>query len=265
MRELSLDHLSLFDLAPAELVRVAGAAGFQWVGLFLDPLQVEGADAARFDMSPGSADFRDTQAALAETGIKIAGLDPFLLLPETDAAHLERNLEIGALLGARAANIVVLDPDPARREDNLARLAECAAVHGLRLMIEAYTLSEIRTNRAALALADRVSAAIGLNVDSLHVKRAGDDWDDIAALPQDRIAYVQMCDGPAAVPADLAYEAVFERGVPGEGELNLAGLMAIIPDGLPVSAEAPSQRLKAQGLSPVQRAGRLMAGLRTLL
>lgn len=263
MHELSLDHLSFFDLTPAELVHLAAEIDYQWVGLFLEPVPFDGA--ARFDLSPGGTAFRDTQAALTATGLRVAALDPFLLLPEIDFTHIERNLEVGALLGARGANVVVLDPDPGRREDNLARLVQRAEAHELDLMIEAYTLSEIRTNAAALALADRVSTSIGLTVDSLHVRRAGDKWSDIAALPQSRIAYAQISDGPVQPPEDLAYEAVYERGIPGEGELDLAALIALIPESVPVSIEAPSQRLKAQGLSPPQRAERLAGGLRRLL
>jgi sugar phosphate isomerase/epimerase len=262
MRALGLDHLSLFDLTPAELVRVAADAGCRSVGLFLEPVPFDGA--ARFDMSPSGAAFRDTLSVLAATGLKVVALDPFLLLPETDFARLERNLEIGARLGARAANVVVLDSDPARREDNLARLFQRAEAHGLALWIEAYTLSEIRTNTAALALADCVSAKIGLTVDSLHVRRAGDRWSDIATLPAARIAYVQISDGPAAPPDDLAYEAVYERGLPGDGELDLPALIALILEGVPISIEAPSQRLKAEGLTPLQRVQRLTTGSQRL-
>src|ERR1700692_3271322 len=99
MRELSLDHLSFFDLTPAELVYVAAEIDCQLVGLFLEPVPFEGA--ARFDMSPGGAAFRETKVALAATGLQVAALDPFLLLPETDFSQFERSLEAGALLGAR--------------------------------------------------------------------------------------------------------------------------------------------------------------------
>src|SRR5262249_49353453 len=95
-RDLGLDHLSFFDLPPAELVRVAAGIGCRWVGLFLEPVPFEGA--AVFDLSVGGPAFRETKAALAETDISVAALDPFLVLPEIDFDRIERSLEIGAAL-----------------------------------------------------------------------------------------------------------------------------------------------------------------------
>ena len=263
MRDFGLDHLSLFDLTPAELIDVAAEIGCKTVGLFAEPVPFD--DAAQFDMRPGGRALRDAVAALDASGLVVQTVDPFLLLPEIEFGHIERNLEISATLRAVAANVVVLDADLARQTDNLARLAERTKAHGLSVWVEAYPLSEVRTLGAALALVERIgSTEIGLTIDSLHVKRGGGSWNDIASLPRGRVRYAQLSDGPTKRSEDPAYEAVYERGAPGQGDFDLAALIAILPPDVPVSIEAPSQRLKLLGLSPIERARALADGLRRL-
>jgi sugar phosphate isomerase/epimerase len=263
MRDFGLDHLSLFDLTPVALIDVAAKIGCKTVGLFAEPVPFDGA--AQFDMRPGGSALREAVAALDATGLVVQAVDPFLLLPNIDFDHIARNLEISAALRAVAANVVVLDADPARQRNNLARLAERAAAHGLSVLVEPYPLSEIRTLGAALALAEGLgSIEVGLTIDSLHVIRGGGSWRDVASLPQGRIQYVQLSDGPTERPEHPAYEAVYERGAPGEGDFDLAALVAILPADVPISIEAPSQRLKLRGLSPLERARALADGLRRL-
>ncbi|HLG87283.1 MAG TPA: sugar phosphate isomerase/epimerase [Alphaproteobacteria bacterium] len=263
MRDFGLDHLSLFDLPPAAFIEVAAKIGCRTVGLFAEPVPFDGA--AQFDMRPGGPALRDAVAALDATGLVVQAVDPFLLLPKINFDHIARNLEISAALRAVAANVVVLDDEPGRRSDHLARLTEMAKPFGVSVWLEAYPLSEIRTVGAALALAEHVaSCEVGLTIDSLHVKRGGGNWDDVAALPQERIRYVQLSDGPAVRTAEPAYEAVYERGAPGDGEFDLGLLLAALPIDLPLSIEAPSQRLKAAGLSPLERARTLAEGLRRI-
>jgi sugar phosphate isomerase/epimerase len=263
MRPLGLDHLSLYDLGPAALARVAVESGFQAIGLFIEPIPFDGF--AKFDLSPGSPECRETRSVLSGSGLGVSTLDPFLLLPEIDFDRLQGKLDTGALLGARAANVVVLDPDPNRRLDHLGRLFPLVAARGLDLAIEPYTLSEIHTAAEALALADGVSRRIFLTIDTLHVRRAGNHWSDIAAIPKDRIAFVQFSDGPAAPPENLGYEATFERQAPGESELDLRGMVALIPDSAIVSVEAPSTRLLSEGVSAAARAARLFHAARRML
>ena len=264
MRDFGLDHLSLFDLTPAALIEIAAKVGCKSVGLFAEPVPFE--SAAQFDLRPGGQALREARAALDATGLVVQAVDPFLLVPDIDFGHIARNLEISAILGAVAANVVVLDSDTGRQADHLARLAEMARAHDLSVWLEPYPLSEIRTVSAALALAERIAGFdVGLTIDSLHVKRGGGSWEDIGALPQERIRYAQLSDGATVRLSEPAYEAVHERGVPGEGEFDLASLIEILPRAVPISIEAPSERLKARGLSPLGRAKALADALRRVL
>ena len=81
---------------------------------------------------------------------------------------------------------------------------------------------------------------------------------DLAAVPPTLIDYVQVCDASGPRPSDfetMIYQARNERAFPGEGNLDLVGMLSVLPDGLPLSLEAPVQSLAAQ-MTPVERAKR---------
>ena len=70
---------------------------------------------------------------------------------------------------------------------------------------------------------------------------------------------MQLCDAPALIPTDtqeLIYQARCARQVPGEGGLDLRGLMAALPATLPVSVEVPLAG--AQGALPAQQRAQLL-------
>jgi sugar phosphate isomerase/epimerase len=78
-------------------------------------------------------------------------------------------------------------------------------------------------------------------VDALHLARSGGTPEAVAALPPGRIAYMQLCDGPAQSPPleSLAHESRNERRWPGEGEFPLDELFDGLPDDIPISVEVP--------------------------
>jgi sugar phosphate isomerase/epimerase len=99
----------------------------------------------------------------------------------------------------------------------------------------------------------------GLIVDPLHFDRAGSSTDELRALPREWFGYVQFCDAPAERPKDLEtllYQARCERMIPGEGGLDLAGILRALPDGVPVSIEVPMERW-AKTAKAVERAKKL--------
>jgi sugar phosphate isomerase/epimerase len=63
---------------------------------------------------------------------------------------------------------------------------------------------------------------------------------DIAAIPRELLHYAQMCDATAGVnftTEELIHTARQERLLPGEGNIDVAGLFACLPQDLPVSVE----------------------------
>ena len=53
----------------------------------------------------------------------------------------------------------------------------------------------------------------------------------------------------------MIYQARNERAFPGDGNLDLVGMLAVLPNGVPLSLEAPVKSL-AERLNPVERAQR---------
>jgi sugar phosphate isomerase/epimerase len=73
-----------------------------------------------------------------------------------------------------------------------------------------------------VALADRPNA--GVLVDTLHVWRAGDTYDNVAAVDPRLVPYAQSCDAlltPAGTDdASLLIDTLDDRLCPGEGGLD---------------------------------------------
>lgn len=78
---------------------------------------------------------------------------------------------------------------------------------------------------------------------------------------------MQLCDAPAERPQDTAgvlYEARAERMFPGEGGLDLLGLLRAVPRDIPLSLEIPTAKL-AETVGATERARRALAATKALL
>ena len=105
-----------------------------------------------------------------------------------------------------------------------------------------------------------------LLIDTMHLVRSGSDAAAIAALDPDLIGYVQLCDAPVVSRfSQYMEEAKFERMVPGEGELPLRDILAVLPPHLMVGLEVPQRSLAEAGVGPRERLGRCVEAARNLL
>jgi sugar phosphate isomerase/epimerase len=228
-----LEHLTLLDVAPPDLVTIAAQAGFDAVGLRISPAT----DNERpWPMAPGSAMLAETALRCADTGITVLDAEAVRLGPEP--AHFTPFLDAAAQLGARYVNAICEDADLARLADEFARLVADARPYGIRPVIEFMAYRSVRTLAAATAIAAR-SGGGGILIDALHVQRCGVRLDALRVLDPGLVSYVQLCDAPLAAPADQVAEARSARLLPGDGELPIAGLLTALPDGIPVAVEAP--------------------------
>jgi sugar phosphate isomerase/epimerase len=101
-------------------------------------------------------------------------------------------------------------------------------------------------------------------VDAIHFFRAGDSVQALAKLPRNLLRYTQLCDAPAERPADIqeiVRQARSDRLFPGEGGLDLKGLLQGLPGGIPVSLEVPVSKKMA----PLERARRALAATNAIL
>jgi sugar phosphate isomerase/epimerase len=248
VRPIALASGVVPEIGPVETVRAAAAGGWDMVGLWVEPATWTGQTT------------RDVAAALADTGLAPIDVEVIWIRPgPLDPAHL-RILDIGVALGAANALVVSSDPDGGTTAAKLAALARHVADTDMRVALEFGLFTDVRTIHAAsaiLAAVDHPSAA--LLVDALHLARSGGTAQDVAALPRHWLSYAQLCDAPApgADPGDadaILEEAVHGRLQTGEGSLDLAGLLAALPPGLPLSVELRSRALALQWPDPAARA-----------
>ncbi len=191
-------------------------------------------------------DMTAIKARLADTGVRVLDVEVFRLTAETRVADFEPAIGAAAELGAAQVLVHGADPDPARLADSFGRLCDLAARYRLIANLEPMPWVDVSNVDKALAVlraAARVNS--GLLVDAIHFFRAGDEPAGLAAVPKHYFHYAQFCDARRERPAEMQEiirQARADRLMPGEGGLDLAGLVRALPDGLPLSLEIPYAR-----------------------
>jgi len=239
---LSLAYLTVNGADPVDHVEAAAAGGFDAAGLRIVPLSHLNID---YGVIGNRERIREINRARERTGVRVFDIEVFTLSEKTDVAQLLPALETSAELGASFVQAVSEDPDAGRAAATFAALCDASARFGLSVSLEFMRFRTLRTIEDALALlAAAARPSSGVLIDALHLARSGGSAAAVAAIPRDRIAYVQLCDAPAQSPSvdGLAHEARTERRLPGEGDLPLEDLFDALPDNVPISVEVPRSR-----------------------
>jgi sugar phosphate isomerase/epimerase len=262
---LSLSYYTVPELSPTQMVREAAAAGFDFVGARLLNGQ-PGRDPA--PLMASSAMRRETIACLRDAGVGVLDASGARLRPETDMATFAPFIDAAAELGARHILASGDDPDEPRLAARFAELCELAGQSGLTVDLEFVPWMSVADLTLAARMVRTVARAnFGIAVDALHFDRSRSRLSDLAALPRTWFRYVQLCDAPRAWASDresLIHEAVSERLFPGEGAIDLAGLLRALPSGIPIALEIPTATL-ARTTPAAERLQRAVAATRKLL
>jgi sugar phosphate isomerase/epimerase len=140
------------------------------------------------------------------------------------------------------------DPDWNRMRDNFGQFCvECRKV-GMRPSLEFMPARAISTLQLAVQLIDDVADPnCTIMVDPLHWARGGGQPSDFDGLAPGLFPFLQISDGflPDGEPDPSLLGRPMppaRRALPGEGELNLRGLMNSLPKPLPVSIEVQPPR-----------------------
>jgi sugar phosphate isomerase/epimerase len=246
-RAIGLAWLTVPELPPPEQISAAAQAGYTHVGLRLIPL-------ANQALPP--FDERETQRRLADTGVRVLDIEVFRLAPETKVPEFEPVMASAARLGASELLVHGADPHEARLTETFGRLCDLAARYGLAANLEPMPwvdVSNVAKAKRILDGAARENSA--LLVDAIHFFREENRFEDLHGV---RLNYMQLCDAPAERPSDMQEiirQARSDRLFPGEGELDLRGLMRALPADLPISVEVPY----ARPMSALERARRALA------
>jgi sugar phosphate isomerase/epimerase len=264
-RIFSLSALTVLELPPPDMVSCAHDAGYSHVGLRLIPATPNEPSYQTIGDTPV---IRATHARLADTGVRVLDIEILRLKPETDVRDFVPVLDTAARLGARNALVAGNDPDEARLTDNLAALCDLAAPLGIAPCLEPMPWTDARNfEHGARIVGNAKRDNAGLLIDPIHFDRGGSAASEIPGVPAAWLRYLQMCDAPAARPTTLEgllHQARAERLLPGEGGLDLRGILRAVPEGTPISMEIPQEAL-AKTVPAVERARRALAASRKLL
>ena len=207
-------------------VEAARAAGFSQVSLGpLDVAQLEAEGIAPAELG----------RSLRKAGLDIV-MDPVMgwygggPLPGRFAAFdLEQFLRMSEAL--QVVSMTAIGPFRAgevafgKLVESFAILCDRAADLGARVPLEFMPITAITDVASAWAIVDGAGRANGgLVVDTWHFFRGTPDLSALERVPGDRIFAVQVADAAREVRGSLA-EETFNRMLPGDGELDLAGLL----------------------------------------
>ena len=252
-RAIGLAALTVLELPHHEQISVAAQAGYSHVGLRLVPVAGQPYNHP-FDVA-------QVEKRLADTGVGVLDVEVFRLTSETNTEEFESAMAAAQRLGATELLVHGADSNEARLIETFARLCDLAARYGLNANLEPMPWVDVSTVTHAkriLEQAGRKNSAV--LIDAIHFFRADNRLQDVPRA----VRYLQLCDAPAERPSDMQEiirQARSDRLFPGEGELELKGLLRALPAGLPISLEVPV----AQRMAPLERARRALAATKKLL
>lgn len=267
---LGIGMLSVFGLPPIELVDLAAELGCRYVSVAVQGMPLVPLGYPRFSLKDDGGLRKNLLAAMGDRGVSISLGDGFLVLPGADVSALCGDLDVLAELGVPRINVVSVDADLPRTLDQFAALTELAAQRNIDTVVEPVPGLTIGDLSAALAAKEYVGRnEFRLLIDTMHLVRSGSGAADLAAVDADHIGYAQLNDTTLRPRMDnYLEEAMFERMVPGAGELPLHDLLSALPGDIVLEIEVPRRSLALAGMSPTDRlrpcveaARRLLSGL----
>jgi sugar phosphate isomerase/epimerase len=248
---LSLSYYTVPELGPPAMVRAAAEAGFGFVGVRL--LDGQPGNSAT-PLLESSALRKETLACLRDTGVEVLDASGARLIPSTNVAAFALFFEAARELGVCHVLATADDPDESRVADRFSLLCEAAQRFGLTVDIEFVPWLAVSSLSDAARLVRTVAhPALGIAVDALHFDRSKSRLGDLEVLPRPWFRYVQLCDAPgewSADPEALLHAATRERLFPGEGAIDLIGLLRALPAGIPVALEIPRAVLSRTMAAP---------------
>lgn len=264
---LGIGMLSVFGLPPIELVNLAADLECRCVSVAVQGMPLVPLGYPPFSLKDDTVLRKDLLAAMGDRGVSISLGDGFLVLPGADVSALRGDLDVLAELGVPRINVVSLDPDLPRTLDQFAALTEFAAQRDIGTVVEPVPGLTIGDLGAALAATEYVGRSeFRLLIDTMHLVRSGAGAAELTAIPAQLIGYAQLNDTTLRPHIDnYMEEAMFERMVPGEGELPLHDLLSALPGDTVLEIEVPRRSLALAGVSPIDRLRPCVEAARRLL
>lgn len=259
---------SLTALRPLEFIDVCARAGYEGIGLRMHP-SPSYSTIPYFPMLGDAAQIRDVKRALAAHKFKMLEAQSFYMTADTDVKKMVPYLELSAELGHTYTLVQGDDTDWNRMRDNLGKFCEENEKVGMMPSVEFMPARTLATLQLALKLLKEVgNPNCSIMVDPLHWARGGGQPSDFKGLDPKLFPFLQISDGflppgepdPNLLGKPMPYAG---RALPGEGNLKLRELMAVLPKNLPVSIEVQPPR--ENPVPPLEWAKRALATTRKFL
>ncbi len=238
-RICSLAYLTSHRCTPQEAIRLAAQVGYAYVGLRLWP---NAPGAPQQFLIERAQDIQETLAAQRDTGVGVFDLEIIRIDEHFDAHRWDALYDIGAALGAKAILVAGDDTDESRLSDHYAKLCEVMQAFGMTADLEFMPWTAVPNAKAALRVVTKAGMPrnAGILVDALHFGRSNTTLEDIRAIPRGLLHYAQVCDAAAGThfsTEEMIHTARCARELPGEGTIDLKGLLSALPNDLPISVE----------------------------
>lgn len=255
-RKISLAYLTIPGTDPVTQIKIAKEAGYDSVSLRTISMHLPGEP--EFVMEKDAALFESVKAALKEYDMPIMDIELARVRPDLDINEYRPAFEKAAELGATDVLGSIWTRDRAWYTETAGKVADMAAEFGLCYNIEFLPWAGVRNLQEAITLIDDINRSNAfIMLDTLHAGRAGVTADELKRTPGKYFRFIHLCDGPAGPEGDpvldnikddlMLYTAREARFYPGEGAMDIAGMLKAMPE-IPLSIELPNlKEMEARG------------------
>ena len=255
-RKFSLAYLTIPGVDPVSQIKIAKEAGYDFVSLRTIPMHLPGEPEFLPQKDPEL--FDAIQKALKEYDMPLMDIELARVRPDLDIEEYRPAFEAAAKLGATDVLGSIWSRDKAWYTDTAGKVADYAAEFGLKFNIEFLPWAGVRSLQEGITLVDKLGRDnVYVMVDTLHAGRAGVTAEELARTPRRYFNFIHLCDGPAGPDGDpvldnikddlMLYTAREARFYPGEGVMDIAGMVKAMPE-IPLSIELPNPKeIEARG------------------
>lgn len=235
--------MTALPLAPPEFIATAAKAGYDLVGL---RMLSHATGMLAYPLMDNPSMLRETIALLQHTGLSVFDIEIVRLNAEFDVNKFIPFLSTGAELDARAIKVAGDDRDASRLANSFAVFCEAAGRFGMTANIEfmPWTAVTNLTDAVNLVKAAGSPEHAGILVDAIHYARSNTTLEQIAAIPRKWLNYAKFGDVDSKPDSmdEIQRQARYKRLLPGEGSIDLFGMLQALPSDLPLSVEVWDER-----------------------
>lgn len=237
-RQFSLAYLTIPGIDPMEQIRIAGAAGYDYVSLRTIPMGLPGEFQLVLEKDPELK--RRIKEQMDSCNVKLLDIE-LVRIREDVTDDYRAAFEAGAELGAKHVLSSVWTKDADFAAKRLDEVCRWAAEFGLDVNLEYPAVAPMCSFEQIRQLQETVGAPnLKIFVDMLHSHYDHVTGEQIKALNPDRYGIIHLCDCPyPPEDADVLHVVREAREYCGYGQANVVELVRALPAN-PCSIELPN-------------------------